>query len=87
MLFRSPNNNIIKEIVKHLGNPILTASIKEDGVVDEYITDPELIFERYQNNVDAVIDGGYGQNRPSTVVDLTFSDPEIIREGIGELEL
>lgn len=83
---RVPNNNIISNLVKNLGNPILTASIKNDDSVDEYITDPELIFEKYQNQVDAVIDGGYGLNEPSTVVDLTGDEPIIVRQGIGELE-
>ena len=84
---RVPDNNIIRDIVKELDNPILTASIKDDDDVLEYTTDPELIYERYENNVDAVIDGGYGNNQPSTIVDLTGDEPVIIRQGIGELIL
>ena len=84
---RVPDNNIVRAIVKKLGEPILTASIKnDDDDVIEYITDPELIFERYQNQVDAVIDGGYGQNEPTTVVDLTDEEPVIVRQGIGQLD-
>lgn len=82
---RVPDNNIIRALVKGLGNPILTASIKDDDEVIEYITDPELIFEKYQNQVEAVIDGGYGHNEPTTVVDLTGEEPVIVRQGIGKL--
>ncbi|HPX05354.1 MAG TPA: L-threonylcarbamoyladenylate synthase [Tenuifilaceae bacterium] len=82
---RVPNNSIPIEIVTMLGNPILTTSIKdEDGIV-EYTTDPELIHERYQDIVDLVIDGGYGDNVASTIVDCTGSEPEIVREGKGVL--
>lgn len=84
---RVPDNNIIRTLVKMLGDPILTASIKDEDEVIEYTTDPELIFEKYQNQVDAVIDGGFGKNNPTTVVDLTGDEPEIIRQGIGILEL
>jgi len=82
---RVPDNSIPIEIVKELGNPIMTTSIKDDDEVVEYTTDPELIHERYQDIVDIVIDGGYGDNIPSTVVDCTTDEPEIIREGKGEL--
>lgn len=82
---RIPDNSIPIEIVKELGNPIMTTSIKDDDDVVEYTTDPELIHERYQDIVDIVVDGGYGDNIPSTVVDCTTDDPEIIREGKGEL--
>ncbi len=82
---RIPNNSIPIEIVKELGNPIMTTSIKDDDDVVEYTTDPELIHERYQDIVDIVIDGGYGDNHPSTVVDCTTDEPEILREGKGEL--
>jgi tRNA threonylcarbamoyl adenosine modification protein (Sua5/YciO/YrdC/YwlC family) len=82
---RIPDNQISIEIVKALGNPIMTTSIKDDDDVVEYTTDPELIHERYQDIVDIVIDGGYGDNIPSTVVDCTTDEPQIIREGKGEL--
>ena len=83
---RIPQNNIILEIVRQLGNPILTTSLKEDDQILEYPTDPELIHEEYGYLVDAVIDGGYGGIVPSTVIDCTGEDPEIIREGLGEVE-
>lgn len=82
---RIPDNQISIEIVKALGNPIMTTSIKDDDDVVEYTTDPELIHERYQDIVDIVIDGGYGDNIPSTVVDCTTDEPQIIREGKGVL--
>src|SRR5476649_2714822 len=84
---RVPDNNIAREIVKALGNPILSTSIKGDDEIIEYSTDPELIYEKYQDLVDMVIDGGYGENIPSTVVDCTTGDFEIIRDGKGELEM
>lgn len=85
---RIPDNNIIQALVESLGNPILTTSIKDDQVEEiEYITDPELIYEKYQNIVDAVIDGGYGGSEGSTVVDCTGDEPLIIREGKGDLLL
>jgi len=84
---RIPDNNICREIVNLLGNPIMTTSIKDDDEVIEYSTDPELIHEKYDKLVDAVIDGGYGNIEASTVIDATCDDFEIIRQGIGELEL
>ena len=84
---RVPDNNIARCIVKELGNPILSTSIHDDDEVIEYSTDPELIYEKYQDLVDLVIDGGYGDNVPSTVVDCTNGDFEIVREGKGELEM
>jgi len=83
---RVPDNNIAREIVKVLGNPILSTSIKDDDELIEYSTDPELIHEKYEDLVDLVIDGGYGDNEPSTVVDCTNGDFEVIREGKGILE-
>lgn len=84
---RVPDNNIIRELVHNLGNPILTTSVKDDDEVLEYITDPELIYETYQHIVDLVIDGGYGGIEASTVVDCTGDEPEITRQGKGELIL
>nr|WP_068892489.1 L-threonylcarbamoyladenylate synthase [Pedobacter panaciterrae] len=83
---RVPDNDIAREIVLQLGNPILSTSIYDDDEVIEYSTDPELIHEKYEDTVDIVIDGGYGDNEPSTVVDCTSGDFEIIREGKGNLE-
>lgn len=82
---RVPDNNIAREIVKALGNPILSTSIKDDDEIIEYSTDPELIYEKYQDLADIVIDGGYGDNIPSTVVDCTNGSFDIIREGKGDL--
>ncbi len=82
---RVPNNNIIRALVQELGNPILSTSVHDDDEIIEYTTDPELIYEKYQNMVDIVIDGGYGDNNPSTVVDCTQGGFEIIRQGKGEL--
>ena len=84
---RVPNNNIALEIVKMLGNPIVSTSIHDEDEVLEYSTDPELIFEKWQNLVDLVIDGGYGDNVGSTVIDLSGHEPEVIREGKGSLDI
>lgn len=83
---RVPDNNIVREIVKELGNPIVTSSIRDEDDIIEYSTDPELIHEKYEDLVDLVIDGGYGDNVASTVVDVTLGDFEILREGKGNLE-
>jgi len=83
---RVPDNDIARDIVRMLGNPILSTSIRDDDDVIEYSTDPELIHEKYEALVDLVIDGGYGDNEASTVVDCTSGDFEIIREGKGILE-
>ena len=84
---RVPDNNIIREIVRELGHPILSTSVKDDDEVVEYTTDPELIYEKYENLVDMVIDGGYGDNVPSTVVDCISGEIEVVREGKGDMEL
>lgn len=84
---RVPDNNISREIVRQLGNPIVSTSIHDEDEVIEYSTDPELIYEKYGNIVDAVIDGGYGKNIPSTVVDCTTGEFEVIRQGEGDLSL
>lgn len=83
---RVPDNTIARTIVAALGNPIVSTSIKDDDEVIEYTTDPELIFEKWQNKVDLVVDGGYGDNQASTVIDLTKSEVEIIRKGKGNIE-
>lgn len=82
---RMPDNQIALEIVRELGNPLMTSSIFTDEITTEYITDPELIEEKYGNQVDLVIDGGMGGLMHSTIVDCTGDEPEIIREGGGEL--
>jgi tRNA A37 threonylcarbamoyladenosine synthetase subunit TsaC/SUA5/YrdC len=71
--------------VQALGNPIITTSIKDEDEIIEYSTDPELIYEKFQNLVDIVIDGGYGNNVPSTVVNCIENEFEIVREGIGDI--
>lgn len=84
---RIPDNKIITEIVKELGNAVLTTSIRDEDEILEYTTDPELIHEKYSNLVDAVIDGGYGGNTPSTIVDCTGHEPFIARQGKGIIDL
>ncbi|MEO8234092.1 MAG: L-threonylcarbamoyladenylate synthase [Flavobacterium sp.] len=84
---RVPDNNIALEIVKMLGNPIVSTSIHDEDEVLEYSTDPELIFEKWQNLVDLVIDGGYGDNHASTIIDLSDGEPVVIREGKGSLDI
>ena len=84
---RVPANNIALEIVKMLGNPIVSTSIHDEDEVLEYSTDPELIFEKWQNLVDIVIDGGYGDNLASTIIDLSGFEPVVVREGKGSLDI
>ena len=84
---RVPDNAIALEIVRQLGNPIVSTSIHDEDEVLEYSTDPELIFEKWQNLVDIVIDGGYGDNIGSTIIDLSGFEPVVIREGKGSLEV
>ena len=82
---RIPDNNIPRVIVKELGHPIMSTSIRDEDEIIEYTTDPELIYEKYSNLVDIVIDGGYGGNLASTVIDCTGDEPIITREGKGVL--
>lgn len=84
---RVPDNAIARALVSELGHPIVSTSIRDDDDVLEYTTDPELIFEKWQNLVDIVIDGGYGDNVASTVIDLSGDEPEVLREGKGSLEI
>lgn len=83
---RVPDHTISRSIVEELGQPILSTSIYDEDEVIEYSTDPELIFEKYQRLVDIVIDGGYGQNVASTILDCTGDEVQIIRQGLGQLE-
>ena len=84
---RVPDNNIVRTIVQELGNPLLTMSVHDDDdEILEYSTDPELIAEKYNGRVDLVIDGGYGGLEPSTVVDCTTDEFEIVRQGKGQLK-
>ena len=82
---RIPENNIAQEIVKELGNPIMTTSIHDDDDIIEYTTDPELIYEKYKDIVDIVVDGGFGDNVPSTIIDCTGVEPIVVREGKGNV--
>ncbi len=84
---RVPDNNIARALVNELGNPIVSTSIYDEDDILEYTTDPELIYEKWQNLVDIVIDGGYGGNIASTVVDLSGVEPEVLREGKGDLDI
>ena len=84
---RIPDNNIARALVSSLGNPIVSTSIRDEDDVLEYTTDPELIFEKWKSLVDIVIDGGYGDNYASTIIDLTDSVPEVVREGKGSLDI
>ena len=84
---RIPNNEIVRAILEGLGEPMVARSIKDEDLILEYTTDPELIHEHWRHQVDLVIDGGIGGNTPSTVVDLTVDPPEVIRQGLGSLDL
>ena len=84
---RIPDNSIALEIVRQLGNPIVSTSIRDEDDVIEYTTDPELIFEKWQNLVDVVVDGGYGDNIGSTIIDLSGYEPVVVREGKGRLDI
>ena len=83
---RIPDHNIPLEIVRELGNPILTTSIHDSDALLDYTTDPELIHENFENQVDAVIAGGFGKNIPSTILDCTTGEVEVIRQGLGVFE-
>jgi len=82
---RIPDNNIPRMLVRELGHPILTSSIVDEDDVLEYSTDPELIFEKFENHVDIIIDGGYGNNVASTIVLCENDEFEVVRQGLGDL--
>ena len=84
---RVPDHNIPSEVVRVLGHPIISASLKDADSVVEYTTDPEIIFEKYKKKVEIVIDGGPGGNVPSTIVDLSGIEWEVTREGLGDPSL
>ncbi len=83
---RIPDNNIIRDVVKELGNPIISTSVYDDDEIIEYTSDPELIHEKYESLVDMVIDGGYGDNQASTVIDCTGDEMMVTRQGKGETD-
>lgn len=80
---RVPDNNIITTIIRVLGHPVMSTSIHDEDEIIEYTTDPELIHEKFENLVDIVIDGGYGDNEPSTIIDCTGDEILVVREGKG----
>lgn len=82
---RVPDNKIALDLVEALGNPIMSASLKDEDELVEYTTDPYNIHERYEHQVSLVLDGGFGNNAPSTILDCTGNDPELIREGLGDI--
>lgn len=84
---RVPDNGIAQALVQSLGHPIVSTSIRDEDDILEYTTDPELIFEKWKNTVDVVVDGGYGGNVASTVIDLSGPEPEVLREGKGDLSI
>lgn len=84
---RVPDHNIALQLVKELGNPIISTSIKDEDDLLEYTTDPELIYEKWKHLVDMVVDGGYGGNVPSTIIDLSGEEVEILRMGKGSLDI
>lgn len=84
---RVPDNAIVNALVTELGNPLVSTSIRDEDDILEYTTDPELIYEKWQNLVDVVVDGGYGGNIASTVVDLSNGYPEVVREGKGGIDI
>ena len=83
---RIPDNDILQKILNELGHPIVNISIKDDDDVVEYTTDPELIYEKWHKKVDVIIDAGYGDNMPSSIIDLTENEPRIIRVGKGDID-
>jgi tRNA threonylcarbamoyl adenosine modification protein (Sua5/YciO/YrdC/YwlC family) len=83
---RIPDNSIVLELIRELGRPLMTSSIHDQDQVVEYITDPELIYEKYRDFAEIVIDGGYGKNEASTIVDCTSEEIRVVRQGLGVLE-
>jgi len=84
---RIPDNSIALGIVEALGNPIVSTSIHDEDEILEYTTDPELIYEKWGSKVDLVIDGGYGDNQPSTVIEIKGTEVKVIREGKGSIDI
>ena len=84
---RIPDNSIALGIVEALGNPIVSTSIHDEDEILEYTTDPELIYEKWGSKVDLVIDGGYGDNQPSTVIEIKGTEVSVIREGKGSIDI
>lgn len=83
---RIPEQPIITNIVRELGSPIMTTSILDEDEISGFLTDPEEIYDRYKDRVDLIIDGGYGDNQESTIVDCTDNDIVVLRQGKGVLD-
>ncbi|HET6541029.1 MAG TPA: L-threonylcarbamoyladenylate synthase [Chryseolinea sp.] len=83
---RIPDHAIPRSIVEQLGNPLITSSIKDDDIIKEYTTDPEEIYEDFKHSVDLVIDGGPGNNIPSSVIDCTGDQIVVVRQGLGSVD-
>lgn len=83
---RIPDSSIVMELIRELGRPIITTSVHDPDEIIEYTTDPELIWEKYRDFADIVINGGYGKNEASTIVDCTGDEIMIVRQGLGQLE-
>jgi tRNA threonylcarbamoyl adenosine modification protein (Sua5/YciO/YrdC/YwlC family) len=85
---RVPNNVVCREIINGLGNPLISTSLHDDGdTILEYFSDPEIIHQQYETKVDMVIHGGHGNIYPSTVIDCSKGDFEVVREGLGSLDI
>jgi len=84
---RIPDNNITHEIINYLGNPLLSSSVLHDDEILEYRTDPELIYDRYKDMVDIVVHGGFGNNNPSTIINCSNGEIEVLREGLGTISI
>lgn len=82
---RIPDSPIAQAIVEEVGMPLYTASVKDPDSIVEYTTDPDLIWERYSHKIDVLVSADYGHDEPTTIVDMTTDEPEIVRQGIGEL--
>ncbi len=83
---RIPDNEIPLQIVEKLGNPIITTSVHDDDTIIDYTTDPSVIYENFKDKVDIVIDAGFGNNIPSTIIDCTGEEPEVTRQGLGNVD-
>ena len=82
---RIPNHSILKSLLPILSSPIVSTSIHDPDKILDYTTDPEILFEKWNSEIDLMLSDGYGKNNPSTVIDLTKSPYEIIRKGAGDI--
>lgn len=84
---RVPDNNIIRSLLQQLGNPLVSSSVHSEDEIIEYLTDPQEIYEKFENQIDLMIDGGTGDNQASTIIDCVDGEPVLVREGKGEVDL